>query len=222
MTQWFTSDLHLGHSRLLELSPGRGGAFDDAGEMNRRLVENWNAVVRPDDTVWVLGDVDMHGKPAHLALVSQLAGTKVLVCGNHDACWAGFRDGWKHRGAYLAAGFAAVLDFASTVLPPLDPQARGTRVLLSHFPYEGDSQEQDRYTAFRLRDEGVPLVHGHVHDRFRERRSSRGTWGINVGVDWWDYTPVSAERLAQHLDDLAHGRVEPAQGPPPAATTHVG
>ncbi len=56
-------------------------------------------------------------------------------------------------------------------------------MLLSHFPYAGDSHDEDRYAKFRLRDEGIPLLHGHAHEGFRERRTSRGTCGINVGVD---------------------------------------
>lgn len=212
MTVWFTSDQHFGHGRLLEFSPARGAAFPTVGEMNARLVQNWNAVVQPDDTVWVLGDVDMHGKNATLALVEQLVGTKILISGNHDACWAGVRDGWKNRDLYLAAGFAAVMDFAVTTLPPLRPQAPATRVLLSHFPYAGDSHDEDRYSQFRLRDEGIPLLHGHAHEAFRARRTRKGTWGINVGVDWWDYAPVSAVTLAQHLDDLQKGRVEAISG----------
>lgn len=203
MTTWFTSDLHFGHARLLELSAGRGMAFASVEEMNETLVANWNSVVASaEDVVWVLGDFDMHGKDASLALVSRLNGTKVLVSGNHDACWAGVRDGWKQRSRYLEAGFAAVMDFAVAKLPPLGPEASATRVLLSHFPYAGDSHDEDRYEQFRLRDEGVPLLHGHVHEAFRERRTATGTWGINVGVDHWDYRPVSAETLARHLDEL--------------------
>jgi len=79
----------------------------------------------------------------------------------------------------------------------------------------GDSREAevgDRYAQFRLRDEGIPLLHGHVHESFRERRTKKGTWGINVGVDWWGYAPVSAETLAQHLEDLRRGRVAPISG----------
>ena len=208
MTTWFTADQHFGHARLLELSEARGAAFTSVADMNARLVHNWNATVAPDDTVWVLGDLDMHGKDATLDLVGRLVGTKILISGNHDACWGGVRDGWKQRDLYLAAGFAAVMDFAVTTLPtlpPLRPQAPATRVLLSHFPYAGDSRDEDRYAQFRLRDEGIPLLHGHVHESFRERRSKKGTWGINLGVDWWDYRPVSAETLAHHLDDLKHG-----------------
>ena len=209
MAVWFTGDQHFGHARLLELSPARGSAFPTVSEMNARLVHNWNSVVQPGDTVWVLGDVDMHGKDDTLALIEQLVGTKILIAGNHDSCWAGVRDGWKDRDLYLAAGFAAVMDFAVTTLPPLRPQASATRVLLSHFPYAGDSREEDRYAQFRLRDEGIPLLHGHVHESFRERRTKNGTWHINVGVDWWEYAPVSADTLAQHLEDLRRGHVVP-------------
>jgi len=114
MTVWFTADQHFGHARLLELSAARGATFPTVAEMNARLIGNWNSVVRPDDTVWVLGDVDMHGKDATLALIDQLVGTKILISGNHDSCWGGFRDGWKNRDLYLAAGFAAVMDFVVT------------------------------------------------------------------------------------------------------------
>lgn len=212
MTVWFTADQHFGHARLLELSAPRGAAFGSAAEMNARLIHNWNSVVQPDDTVWVLGDFDMHGKDASRALVDQLVGTKILISGNHDSCWGGVREGWKNRDLYLEAGFAAVMDFAVTTLPPLRPQAPATRVLLSHFPYVGDSRESevgDRYAQFRLRDEGIPLLHGHVHESFRERRTKLGTWHVNVGVDWWDYTPVAAESLAQHLEGLRRGHVTP-------------
>lgn len=200
--QWFTSDLHFGHARLIEISAARGAAFSSVEEMDETLVANWNVSVADDDTVWVLGDVDMHGKAASLAQVARLRGTKILVCGNHDACWGGFRDGWKQRARYREAGFAAIMDFASTRLPGVGPHDPATRVLLSHFPYVGDSQDEDRHTEFRLRDSGVPLLHGHVHEKFRESRSPAGTWGINVGVDVWDYAPVSASRLAEHLASL--------------------
>lgn len=95
---------------------------------------NWNETVAPDDTVWVLGDVDMHGKDATLGLISQLAGTKIVISGNHDACWAGVREGWRKRDLYLAAGFDAVMDFAVTTLQPVREGRPATRVLLSHFP----------------------------------------------------------------------------------------
>lgn len=49
---------------------------------DRDLVERWNAVVRPNDTVWHLGDV-FFGKENH-AILAALRGAKKLVLGNHD------------------------------------------------------------------------------------------------------------------------------------------
>lgn len=96
--------------------------------------------------------------------------------------------------------------------PPLRPQAPATRVLLSHFPYAGDSRDEDCYSQFRLRDASIPLLHGHAHEAFLERRTKKGTWGINVGGDWWDYAPVAAETLAHHLEDLHRDRVAAVDG----------
>ena len=56
MTTWFTSDLHFGHANIIEYS---GRPFRDVDHMNRALIERWNALVQPADTVWVLGDVAM-------------------------------------------------------------------------------------------------------------------------------------------------------------------
>ena len=44
--------------------------------MNARLIANWNDIVRPDDTVNVHADVDMHARDATLTLVSELAGPR--------------------------------------------------------------------------------------------------------------------------------------------------
>src|ERR1017187_8378616 len=53
MATWFTADQHFGHKRIIELS---GRPFGSVEEMNEAVVDRWNAVVAPDDLVWVLGD----------------------------------------------------------------------------------------------------------------------------------------------------------------------
>ena len=67
-------------------------------------------------------------------------------------------------------------------------------MLLCHFPYRGDSQEQDRFPDDRPIDKGEWLLHGHVHDRW----SQNGRM-INVGVDANDFTPVSETALTHRL-----------------------
>jgi len=81
MSVFFTSDLHLGHARINELS---GRPFSNVPAMNAALIKAWNARVTDADTVWVLGDVCMGKLDDSLALIPLLAGRKLLMPGNHD------------------------------------------------------------------------------------------------------------------------------------------
>lgn len=57
-----------------------------------RLQESWSAIVEPDDTVIIAGDIDwaMHLADAFetLDLIESLPGTKILIRGNHDYWWS--------------------------------------------------------------------------------------------------------------------------------------
>jgi len=184
MTTFFTADLHLSHARINELS---GRPFSNLRAMNAALVKGWNSRVTDEDTVWVLGDVCMGPIQESLDLIPLLAGRKILMPGNHDRCWDGHplrnrsRD-WDAR--YLDAGFAEI------VQGPFLLRIPGFPVLLSHFPYSGDSHDLDRYTAHRPADDGGWLLHGHVHEKWRQRGRM-----INVGVDAWQGKPVSEDTV---------------------------
>lgn len=81
---WFCADLHVSHRMVAQL---RG--FDDPGAHDAALAENWDARVRPDDQVWVLGDISVGGKANEmraLEWIAQRPGVKHLVAGNHDSC----------------------------------------------------------------------------------------------------------------------------------------
>lgn len=77
----FISDLHLGHSKVLEFSRDyRWGATIE--EHCADLVKCWNERVTKRDTIYVLGDICFD--TAYLPLLKELKGTKLLVRGNHD------------------------------------------------------------------------------------------------------------------------------------------
>ncbi|MGN6695931.1 MAG: hypothetical protein ACTHN0_17270, partial [Aquihabitans sp.] len=59
-----------------------------------------------------------------------------------------------------------------------------------HFPYQGDSHDEDRFVPYRPVDHGGWLLHGHVHERWKVDGRQ-----LNVGTDVWDYAPVSAADL---------------------------
>lgn len=180
---WFTADTHFNHARILDLADR---PFDTVEAMNECLIENWNATVSPADTVWHLGDVGMGDADRNLALVDKLNGTKHLVAGNHDPVWPGNRHAHRHQREWLAH-FASVQAFARYTVA-------GQTVLLSHFPYTGDHGSVDRYPEFRLRDTGLWLIHGHVHEQWRRRGRQ-----LNVGVEVREYRPVSLDDLTETI-----------------------
>lgn len=179
MATWFTADLHLGHKRIIELCDR---PFSDVDEMNAEIIKRWNMVVERGDTVYVLGDVAMGTIAESLPLVSQLEGDKILVPGNHDRCWTGNeRVRVIDIDRYLEVGFTIIEGPLR-----LEPE----NWLMSHFPYAGDSQEEDRYVDHRPEDRGDWLIHGHVHNEWLVNGRQ-----INVGVDVWDYYPVSRAQI---------------------------
>lgn len=53
MRNWYIADTHFGHCNVIRFD---GRPFGDVEEMDRVLMENWNARVGDGDDVYVLGD----------------------------------------------------------------------------------------------------------------------------------------------------------------------
>ena len=82
MTTFFTADTHFGHAGIIRHC---ARPFTDVAAMDEAMVAGWNAVVRPRDEVWHLGDFAVRVEPDALRrLFARLHGRKRLVVGNHD------------------------------------------------------------------------------------------------------------------------------------------
>jgi calcineurin-like phosphoesterase family protein len=83
MTIWFTSDLHLGHANIIKYCKR---PFKSVEEMNEKIISNFNAKVKPDDVVYVIGDFCFRAKEGidYKYWVDKLNGNYVFICGNHD------------------------------------------------------------------------------------------------------------------------------------------
>jgi calcineurin-like phosphoesterase family protein len=77
---WVTADWHLGEDRMDLM----GRPFVTKEQHIETLIANHNALVNPEDTVCMLGDVCYQKAPECLPLVSRFHGRKILVRGNHD------------------------------------------------------------------------------------------------------------------------------------------
>ena len=119
--RFLISDTHFGHTNTWAKFTVEDGSplrpFTSTEEMDETMVDNWNRVVRPKDTVYHLGDVVIARR--NLETVKRLNGRKILIRGNHDI----FRD-----KDYYEAGFE---------------QIHGVRVfvdqfILSHIPLHPD------------------------------------------------------------------------------------
>lgn len=168
---WLTSDTHFSHYNIIRYCDR---PFASAEEMDEALVAYWNDTVRPEDSVYHLGDVTIirgnrvqQEKMAHI--IRRLNGHKRLILGNHD-----------HFSvqAYIEAGFEKV---------------RGTGrwlngFLLSHFPVHPDCMGTAK-----------GCIHGHIHDRvppapvvrFKDNGSRVEHPYINVCVEVRNYRPVN-------------------------------
>lgn len=116
------SDTHFTHRNILEFKDHEGKPlrpFASVEYMDELIVNRWNAVVRPQDHVWHLGDVAMRRQL--LPIVRRLQGHKRLVMGNHDIFAV---------EEYLKAGFEKVmgmrvLDGLLLTHVPVHPQSLG-------------------------------------------------------------------------------------------------
>lgn len=190
MARFFTSDTHFGHERIISLC---NRPFDSVDEMNEVMIERWNAVVKPTDVVIHFGDVALGQIVNSLPLVGRLNGTKSLIPGNHDRIFSGEKQAKRDR---FMADYEWV--FNGCIMPEISRfRINNQAVLGCHFPYTGDSHGEDRHRDKRPIDEGLPLIHGHIHN---ERKIDGRMF--NVGVDVNDFRPVAEDEIVDWLNSL--------------------
>lgn len=187
-----TSDHHFGHARIIELAER---PFTSLGVMHGELIAAWNRMVGPEDVVLHLGDLALGNREESIGLTAALNGRKLLVPGNHDTISSVYRCSAAHKRRTRD-----LLDqYDWEVLPEtIIGERNGRRIVASHYPYRGDSQDEERHIEARPVDEGLPLLHGHTHDR------DGGPHGrmFHVGVDGNSFAPVPMTVIDQWLGTL--------------------
>lgn len=81
---WLCSDWHFSHKNIVKFEHDgkKVRPWDTTEEMDEALIERHNALVKPGDKVYHLGDAVINRKA--LPLIGRLNGDKILIKGNHD------------------------------------------------------------------------------------------------------------------------------------------
>jgi calcineurin-like phosphoesterase family protein len=172
----FTSDTHFGHTRIIELC---NRPFATVEEMNAVLIDNWNSVVSDGDIVWHMGDAVMGSFAENVKILGQLNGQIHLVPGNHDRVSSAYH----HRNAAAFDRFQQMYLDQGVVIH--DEWETMSHFDMCHYPFT-----DERYPELCPENVGQWLVHGHVHDEWQVNGRQ-----INVGVDVWNYTPISFDTV---------------------------
>lgn len=120
---WFISDTHFQHANVIKYS---SRPFKDADEMDQYMIDKWNSVVSPEDTIYHLGDFALTSRGKMGEIMTQLNGEKILKLGNHDRAGVsfflrlGFKEVFKKRSIIFDDTF--ILSHA-----PLTDEERGSR-----------------------------------------------------------------------------------------------
>jgi len=176
------SDTHFGHTNSWEKFKLPNGdplrPFTSTEEMDETMVERWNAVVRPQDTVYHLGDVVINRKSLHH--VKRLNGKKRLVRGNHDI----FKD-----SDYREVGFESLYGVRVFV----------DKFILSHIPLHPDCVT-DRFRvnvhghlhANEVMELTLQVTGDDIYPYEEERIDPRY---LCVSVEHTDYRPLSFDEV---------------------------
>lgn len=176
---WFTSDTHFGHENIIRFC---NRPFDNVDEMNEALIKNWNSVVKPDDTVFHLGDFAFGGSTTWNSILDVLNGNIILIKGNHDR-------------KNLRQGF---INKFSGVYSQLQILVEGQSIYLNHYPF--------LCYGGTYRNNPVWQLFGHVHSG--PYSSSKDTKRLinlfptqyDVGVDNNYYYPVNFNEVKDKIE----------------------
>lgn len=175
---FFTADSHWNHSKILDFCKR---PFKDITEHDEKLIENWNSVVSPDDTVFHLGDFCFGSAQKIKEVRKRLNGHIYLIKGNHDR---------KNMQESTFSLFEDAVEQATILID-------GRTVYLNHFPFLCFAHSNIETYG---KDYAIQLF-GHIHSGPNSTSQDTSRSAIlyptqyDVGVDNNNYFPVSWKEI---------------------------
>ena len=182
MNIFYTADLHFGHQYVLKAA---NRPYRTLEEMEKDLIERWNARVKGCDKVYILGDM-FYRTDRIIPILEVLKGKKYLIEGNHDESWL------RKIGRQTARLYFKEI----TQMTSFSDGERG--VTLCHYPLLCYKHQKNTF-----------MIHGHLHtdvsEDFWPLLAQRDNI-LNAGVDINGFMPVTFEELVENnrRHKLAH------------------
>jgi len=165
---FFTSDHHFGHANIIKFC---NRPFKDVQEMDEVMIQRWNEKVKPNDTVYHLGDFGLTSKENLAAILEQLNGKVHLIVGNHE-------------GAALQnrKRFEWIKEYYELKVKDVDCSNGVQRIILFHYAMR----------TWRGFGRGNWHLYGHSHGNLPDLEDSLS---FDIGVDVHDFYPLSYEEV---------------------------
>lgn len=164
MGTFFTADNHFCHENIIKYAKR---PFMSVEEMNTILISRWNSVVKPKDSIYILGDLIFSNGDIANELIKKLNGKKYLIVGNHDT--------FLRYDSFDKSLFEWIKDYHVLKYNKL-------KFILFHFPIH--SWDCKFHNSIHL--------YGHVHNNSMPELSGNA---YNVGVDNNDFKPISINKV---------------------------
>jgi calcineurin-like phosphoesterase family protein len=157
-----TGDTHFSHKNICKYT---NRPFESITDMNKKLIDNWNDVINPNDTVYHLGDF-MFCKTLDdiLNILLFLNGHIYLIPGTHDS-----------ELIKILQRLQIAHQYIDIKLPIHNIHHNNNYIVMSHCPFE--TWERAHYGSIHL--------HAHCHGMSKMRKNR-----LDVGVDCCNLTPI--------------------------------
>ena len=176
---WFTADTHEGHGNIIKYC---GRPFKDTEEQHAVMVKNFNARVKPEDTVICNGDYcfknSAGGKKGEGTTrkasdwQKDYVGNWIYVKGNHDGN-----------------------NSLKTPIEKMYLYFGGKYICVVHNPVHADPKVE------------INIV-GHIHTEWKVRRLNSKSIMVNVGVDAWGFKPVSFDEIMKRIAEFKRNELQ--------------
>lgn len=173
--EWFFSDTHFSHDNIIRLC---NRSFSSVGEMNSVIMGNIHANIRSSDVSYFLGDFSWDNSLGY-NWWKEIPGKKFFIKGNHDyKLWDNINRDKHDLNTITVPGY-------------LDTEIHRIPITMCHYPM----------LTWNKSHYGSILLYGHHHGNKEIQNKFPGK-RTDVGVDAWNYTPISFDEVMDAMNKL--------------------